>query len=102
MFLQVIDEYPFDYMVKIDPVQDQIIYEDLLQFEKCMIAIEMNHHEPESLYAMYEGNVVRLERHVAWLEFCHKISTLVCLLLLTLKLYRRILKVELVRSQESI
>jgi hypothetical protein len=75
MFLQVIDEYPFCYMVKIDPMQDQIIYEDLLQFEKSMIAIKMNNHDPESLYALYEGNVVRPERHIAWLEFCHKIST---------------------------
>jgi len=74
MFLQIIGEYPFNYMVKIDPVQDQIIYEDLMQFEKSMVAIEMNNHEPESLYALYEGNAVCPERHVAWVEFFHKIS----------------------------
>jgi hypothetical protein len=74
MFLQIIGEYPFNYMVKIDPVQDQIIYEDLMQFEKSMVAIEMNNHEPESLYALYEGNVVCPERHVVWLEFFRKIS----------------------------
>ena len=75
MFLQIIGEYPFNYIVKIDPVQDQIVYEDLLQFEKSMVAIEMNNHEPESLYALYEDNVARPERRVAWLEFFHAIAT---------------------------
>jgi len=55
MFLQIIGEYPFNYMVKIDPVQDKIIYEDLLRFEKSMTPIEMNNHELESLYAPDTG-----------------------------------------------
>ena len=75
MFLQIIGEYPFNYMVKIDPAQDKIIYEDLLRFENSMITIEMNNHEPESLYALYEDNVARPERRVAWLEFFHTIAT---------------------------
>ena len=75
MFLQIIGEYPFNYMVKIDADQDKIIYEDLLRFENSMITVEMNNHEPESLYALYEDNVARPERRVAWLEFFHTIAT---------------------------
>ena len=74
MFLQIIDEYPYNYLVKIDPVQDKTIYEDLLEFEKSKITIQMNNYEPKSPYTLYEGNICRPERHTAWLEFFHNIS----------------------------
>ena len=74
MFLQIIDDYPYNHLVTIDPVQDKIIYEDLLEFERSKVTIQMNNYEPESLYTLYEGNIARPERHVAWLEFIRQIS----------------------------
>ena len=57
MFLQIIDVFPRYYLVKIDPVEDKIIYEDLLEFERSKITINICQFEPESLYILYEGNV---------------------------------------------
>ena len=74
LFLQIIDDYPYNHLVTIDPVQDKIIYEDLLEFERSRVTIQMNNYEPESLYTLYEGNIARPERHVAWLEFIRHIS----------------------------
>jgi len=73
MFLQIIDEYPSNYLVKIDPIQDKIIYEDLLEFERSKITIQMNNYQPESLYMLYEGNVCRPERYTAWSNFFRNI-----------------------------
>ena len=69
MFLQIIDEYPSNYLVKIDPVQDKIIYEDLLEFEKSKVTIQMDNYQPETLYMLYEGNVCHPERFTAWKQF---------------------------------
>lgn len=74
MFLQIIDEYPSNYLVKIDPIEDTIIYEDLLEFEKSKITIQMNNYDPESLYTLYEGNVCRPERYNAWSNFLRNVS----------------------------
>ena len=76
MFLQIIDEYPYNYLVKIDPELDRVVYEDLLQFEKSKLTIQMNNYEPESLYALYEANAARPDRYVAWMQFFRNISSL--------------------------
>jgi len=70
MFLQIIHEYPYSYLVKIDPVQDKSTYEDLLEFEKSKLTIQMNNYEPESFYILYTVNVCCPERH----GFLHNIS----------------------------
>jgi len=75
MFLQIIDEYPYNYLVVVDPLRQALIYEDLLEFERCNVTIEMNHHEPESLYALYQDKVARPDKHVAWMEFFRDTST---------------------------
>jgi len=74
MFIQLIDEYPYNYLVKIDPVEDKIIYEDLLEFETSKITIQMNNHQPESLYMLYKDEVCRPERFAAWKKFLSNIS----------------------------
>jgi len=74
LFLQIIDEYPYNYLVEIDPVEDNIIYEDLLEFERSKITIQMNNYDPESLYYLYEGKVCRPERFSAWRNFYMTIS----------------------------
>jgi len=74
MFLQIIHEYPYNCLVKIDPMQDKSIYEDLLEFEKSKITIQMNNYELESLYTLYPGNVCHPETHTTWLEFFHNNS----------------------------
>jgi len=70
--LQIIDEYPRYDFVKIDPVEDKMIYEDLLEFEKSKITIQMNNYQPETLYCLYIGKVCRPERYTAWLDFFRK------------------------------
>ena len=75
MFIQVIDEYPFNYVVQIDALQDTIIYEDLLEFEKSNVTIQMNNYDPESLYVLYEGNAVHPDRYAAWSRFIHDTVT---------------------------
>jgi hypothetical protein len=75
MFLQIIGEYPYNYLVVVDPLRHALIYEDLLDFEKSNITIEMNNHEPESLYALYQDNVACPDKHVAWMKFFHDTST---------------------------
>lgn len=72
MFLQIIDVFPRYYLVKIDPVEDKIIYEDLLEFERNKITINILQFEAESLYMLYEGNVSYPERFAVWVNFCHE------------------------------
>ena len=74
MLLQIIYEYPYNCLVTIDPVQDKIIYEDLLEFERSKVTIQMNNYEQESFDTLYDGNITRPERHVVWLEFIRHIS----------------------------
>jgi len=74
MFLQIIGEYPYNYLVVVDPLRHKLIYEDLLEFEESKITIEMNNHEPESLYTLYEDKVARPDKHVAWMEFFNDTS----------------------------
>ena len=42
MFLQIIGEYAYNYLVKIDPLEDSLIYGDLLEFETSKVTIQMN------------------------------------------------------------
>jgi len=42
MFLQIIGEYPYNYLVEIDPLEDSLIYGDLLEFETSKVTIQMN------------------------------------------------------------
>jgi len=72
MFLQIIDVYPRYYFVNIDPVENRIIYEDLLEFERSKITIQMNNYQPQTLYCLYEGKVCHPERYTAWLDFFRK------------------------------
>jgi len=69
LFLQIINGHLYNFLVEIDPVEDNIIYEDLLEFERSKITIEMNNYDPESLYYLYEGKVCRPERFTAWRNF---------------------------------
>jgi len=74
MLVQIVHERLYTYLAEIDPELDRMIYEDLLEFEKSKIDIHMNNYEPESLYTLYEGNVARPDRHIAWVKFFHDIS----------------------------
>ena len=75
MFLQIIGEYPYNYLVEIDPLEDSLIYGDLLEFETSKVTIQMNNHEPESLYTLYDDNVARPDKHAAWMEFFRNTAT---------------------------
>ena len=74
MLLQIIYEYPYNCLVTIDPVQNKISYEDLLEFQRSKVTIQIKNYEPESLDTLYDGNIARSERHVVWLEFIRHIS----------------------------
>ena len=74
LFLQIINGHLYNFLVEIDPVEDNIIYEDLLEFERSKITIQMNNYDPESLYYLYEGKVCRPERFTAWRNFYTTIS----------------------------
>jgi len=74
MFVQIMNEYNYNYLVVIDPVKDAIMHKDLLEFEKSKIQIQMNNYDPQSLYDLYEDKIARPDRHVAWLKFFKDIS----------------------------
>jgi hypothetical protein len=74
VFVQIMDDYNYNFLVAIDPLEDVIIHEDLLEFEKSKISIQMNNCDPESLYELYEDKIARPERRVAWMKFFHDIS----------------------------
>jgi len=73
VFVQIMNEYNYNFLVAIDPLEDGIIHKDLLEFEKSKVPIQMNNYEPDSLYELYEDKIARPERRVAWLEFFHAI-----------------------------
>jgi len=74
LFIQIImDAYPANNLVKIDPLENEIIYKDLIKFESSGIKIEMCLQDLESLYKLDGGKVWSPARIEAWNKFVSNI-----------------------------